>query len=126
MDMGAQFLFLSVAVTAGLSFVAVMVWLGHRKNERTQFYRSETMKKIAESGSAAAALEYAREIERMGAGRTRSGLRLGGLITMAAGTGLMVFLHEIERQEPIYLIALIPMLVGGVMFLFSLLPSRPD
>jgi hypothetical protein len=126
MDMGAQFLFLSVAVTAGLSFVAVMVWLGNLKNERTQFYRSETMKKIAESGSAAAALEYAREIERMGAGRTRSGLRLGGLITMAAGTGLMVFLHEIERQEPIYLIALIPMLVGGVMFLFSLLPSRPD
>jgi hypothetical protein len=114
-----MFFFFSVAVTAGLSFVAVMVWLSQRHAERKEHYRGETMKKIAESGSAAAALEYARELDRMERARQRDGMRLGGLITMAAGVGLTVFAYGIEKNEPVYLIGLIPTLIGAAIFGFA-------
>ena len=120
MEMGPQFFFLSVAVTASLSFVAVMVWLGQRNKERQQYYRTETMKKIAESGSAAAAIEYARELDRMARARSRDGMRLGGLISMAAGLGLIAFVSGVEEPgERVHLVGLIPFLVGLVLFLFA-------
>jgi hypothetical protein len=118
--MAAQFLFLSVVVTAALSFIAVMVWLGHRKKEREAFYRSETMKKIAESGSAAAAIEYVRETERIAAARTRGALKLAGLVTMSAGIGLMAFLSVVFYQKAAGLfLGLIPVLVGLALFAYG-------
>jgi len=55
-----QYTFVMVAVTAGLSFIAVMTWISARRRERDAYYRTETIKKIAESGTPAAALEYVR------------------------------------------------------------------
>jgi len=121
MSDGAVFLFLSVAVTAALSFVAVMVWLGHRKKEREEFYRAETMKKIAESGSSAAAIEYLRETERIRQGEMRDGLKLTGLILLPVGIGLTGFLGSIAKPEDgaLAMIGVIPLMLGAVLFLYG-------
>src|SRR5262245_42827459 len=107
---------IAVITTASLSFIAVIMWLGYRVAERQEYYRNETVRKIAESGSSTAALEDLRETDRIGRQRLRGGLRLAGLITVAVGIGLMVFLRAIVTDHGVYLVALIPLLVGVVLF----------
>jgi hypothetical protein len=58
------------------------------------YYRSETLKEIARTPNAGAALEVLREQERNSALRIREGTKLGGLITVAVGIGLMPFLRS--------------------------------
>ena len=45
-------MFLSFVIVSVFSFISVAVWAGTRQQERKDFYRSETLKKLAESGSA--------------------------------------------------------------------------
>ena len=113
------FLMIIIVVTASLSLVAVIVWLGARIKEREDYYRSETLKKIAESGSSTTALEYLREADRITARRTRGGLRLGGLIAMSIGIGLMVFLRTLNPGSGVYMVGILPLLVGVSLFGFS-------
>jgi len=117
-EQAALFMFLSVAVAALFSFVAVVVWAGERRKEREAYYRSETIKKIAESGSSGAAMEFMRETERISASRTRGGLRLAGLIVSGAGAGLMTFLRSVNDGPP-YQVGLIPLLVGAALFFYG-------
>lgn len=120
--MGAAELFwpmIALITTASLSFVAVIVWLGSRLKEREDYYRSETIKKIAESGSSTAALDYLRETDRIALQRIRGGLRLGGLVSAAIGIGLMVYLRGIVLGSGTYLVGLIPLLVGIVLFVYA-------
>lgn len=105
-----------VVVTASLSLVAVIVWVAARTKEREAYYRSETLKKVAESGTSTAALEYLRETDRINARRIRGGLRLGGLVTMSVGIGLVVFLRALMPENAVYLVGLIPLLVGASLF----------
>jgi len=69
------FLFLSVACVAVFSFVAVAAWASERRREREAYYKSETLKKIAESQGpgSSSALELLREEERIEARRRREG-----------------------------------------------------
>jgi uncharacterized protein DUF6249 len=108
-----------VAITASLSLVAVIVWLAFRGKEREQYYRTETLKKIAESGTSTAAVEYLRETDRITLRRTRGGLKLGGLITMSVGIGLMIFLRVLIEGSGVYMVGLIPLLVGLSLFGFA-------
>ena len=123
----ALFLFLAVGAASLFSFVAVAVWSGARYAERETYYHSELIKKAMESPSAAG-LDYLRERDRENALRsarkTRSGIRLGGLIAVAAGVGLMVFLNQIAvsaagGERNVYLLGLIPILVGATLFGYS-------
>jgi hypothetical protein len=122
------FLFLSVASVALFSFVAVAAWSGERRKEREAYYKSETLKKIAESGGGGgAALEFLREQEKIADRRRRGGLRLGGLISGAVGIAMMVQLramaHDPITRVPgaVYLAGLIPLLVGMALLLYSYL-----
>jgi hypothetical protein len=83
------------------------------------YYRSETLKEIARMPNAGAAMEILREQERNAAVRIRSGLRLGGLITAAVGIGLMPFLRVIVPDVPVYLVGMIPLLVGVSLLAYS-------
>src|SRR5712691_6945303 len=58
------FLFLSVASIALFSFVAVAVWSQERRREREAYYRSETLRKIAETqgSGGSSAIEFLREV----------------------------------------------------------------
>jgi hypothetical protein len=115
----ALFLFLSVTIGSVFSFVAMVVWSAQRRKEREAYYRSETIKKVAESGSSTAALEFLRESERILARRLRGGLRLAGLIVMSAGVGVMVFLLALNPSKPIFLAGFIPLCVGAALFAYA-------
>jgi len=117
------FLFLSVASVALFSFVAVATWAAERRREREAYYRSEMLKKIAESqtGGAAGALELLREEEKIAARRRREGQKLGGLITAGVGLGMIIFLAGVGRNdpEPAYLMGLIPLLIGVALMIYA-------
>lgn len=117
------FLFLSVGSVALFSFVAVAVWSGERRREREAYYRSETIKKVADAQGAggSSAIEFLREEEKIAARRRREGQKLGGLITVAVGIGLMVFINAVDRSDPspAYLVGLIPLLIGGALLAYT-------
>ncbi len=105
------------------SFLAVASWSDNRRKEREAYYRSETLRKIAEmqGTGAGTALEVLREEDRIGRRRRQEGQRLGGLITTAVGIGMMVFIRAIETKESAYLVGLIPLLVGLALLTYSYL-----
>ena len=80
----AVFMFLSVGAVALFSFIAVASWADARRKEREAYYKSETLKKLSESQGSAAVLELLREEQKQAAAKRREGLRLGGLINIAA------------------------------------------
>ncbi len=110
-------IFLPVTMIAVFAFTSVASWADARRREREAFYRSETLKKIAESSGAggAAALEVLREEDRNALRKQRDAQRLGGFINIGVGIGLMVFLHGIADSSA-YLIGLIPFFVGLALF----------
>ncbi len=112
-----------VGSIAVFSFLAVASWSEARRKEREAYYRSETLKKIAESSGegAKSALDLIREQEKNSVRRRLEGMKIGGLVTAAVGIGLMVFLHGVEREEPVYLVGLIPLLIGVALLLYPLL-----
>lgn len=111
-----MFLFLGVASVALFSFVTVAVWSQERRREREAYYRSETVKKIAETQSVggSSAIEYLREFEKSATRRRREGLKLGGLVTVAVGISMMIFIGAVARHDPdpAYLVGLIPLAIG--------------
>jgi cadmium resistance protein CadD (predicted permease) len=62
-----------------------------------------------------------REEERNAERRRHGGLRLGGLISLAVGIGMMVFLRAVEYDKPVYLVGLIPLLIGVALLAYSYL-----
>jgi hypothetical protein len=99
------------------SFLSIAVWTDARRKEREAFYRSETVKKIAESPAAGPlVIEFMREHERNAMRRMHEGIRLGGLIAFVVGIGLMIFLWNIVPGKPVYLVGLMPIAAGGALF----------
>ena len=118
-----------VGSVALFSFLAVNAWADARRKEREAYYTSETLKKIAETSGegAKAAMDMLHEQERNFMLRRRDGQRLGGLMTLAVGIGLMVFLKAIVHDEPaVFLVGLIPLLIGTALLLYAyvLAPKR--
>jgi len=120
----------AVGSIALFSFLAVSAWSDARRREREAYYRSEALKKIAEcSGEGAkAAIELLREEQGPPMKRSLEGMKLGGLVTSAVGIGIMVFLHAIELKEPVYLVGLIPLLVGVAIltYVYFLAPKEKE
>jgi hypothetical protein len=99
---------------AVFTFTSVTTWAEARRKEREAFYKSETIKKIAETSGAGgpAALDLLREQERIDRRNRHDGQRLGGIISVAVAMGLMIFLRAITDTAPVYLVGLIPLFVG--------------
>lgn len=111
-----------VGSIALFSFLGVASWSDARRREREAYYTGETLKKIAESSGegAKAAIELLRERDRSDFRRRRDGLKLGGLVTAAVGIGVMILLRGIVHDEPnIYLVGLIPLLVGVSLLVYA-------
>lgn len=113
--------------TVVFSFVATLAWLGNRRKEREAYYRSETIKKIAETqGNGANAIEFLREQEKIFLSRRTDSQKLGGLICIAVGVGSMVLLKAMLASDvdpaahQAYLAGLIPLLIGVVLLTYSL------
>jgi ferric-dicitrate binding protein FerR (iron transport regulator) len=124
-DRMALFMFLAVASVAMFSFIAVATWSGERRKEREAYYRSETIKRVAElqgTGSQTA-IEVLREEERIANRRRNEGQKLGGLVTLAVGIGLIVFLRPmmaaVHDPAPAYLVGFIPALIGLALLVYA-------
>jgi hypothetical protein len=111
-----------VGSIALFSFLGVAAWAGARQKEREAYYKSETLKKLAEGSGEGAktALELMREEEKNFVKRRNEGLKIGGLVTAATGIGLMVFLRGIVRDEPVYLVGLMVLLIGAALLAYPL------
>ncbi len=112
---GALFFFLSVGAVALFSFVAVASWADARRKEREAYYKSETLKKVAESQAGGAVLELFREEQKVEDRRRREGLKLGGVVNLAVGVGLLIFLKALVHEEAVYLVGVIPLLIGAAL-----------
>jgi hypothetical protein len=113
------FVFLAVGAVALFSMISVAVWSEARRKERESYYKNDMLKKLADTPGPGAnsALELLREEARIGALRTRQGLQIGGLITAAAGLGVLIFLRALlGSQQGVYLCGLIPLLVGLALY----------
>jgi len=123
-------MFLSVgAVALFVVFIPLVIWIENRRKEREAFYKSETMRRLTESSGegAKAALEMLREEGRQERIKLREGLKIGGLVCVAAGVGLIVFLHALigGGHDSPYLCGLIPGLIGIAMLVYVYFMAAP-
>lgn len=124
MNAGTLALFIPiVSVICVFTFVSIASWADARRKEREAYYKSETLKKIAESEGpgATSALELIREEERIAVRRQRQGQRLGGVVAIAVGMALMPFLWFIldPGDKSVALVGLFPMLIGVALLFYS-------
>ena len=110
----------TVGVMALFSFLAVWKWSDNRRRERDAYYKNETIRKVMEMPGATPATvqEFVREQQASLDRRRREGLKLGGIITAAAGIGIVVFL--IGKPGPqIYSVGAIPVLIGAALLAYA-------
>src|ERR1700759_2728794 len=81
----------SVIMIAVFTFVSVQVWAEQRRREREAFYRSEVLKKLADStgDQVQQVREILREQDRNEERKNREGGRLAGVILTGSGLGLI-------------------------------------
>ena len=103
---------IAVTSTAFFTFLAFAIWFDGRQKERETHYRDEMARRISEAGDSAPILDYVRAVEASDAEKARLKFLVSGVVTAAAGAGLMVFLHELVTEFPVYLVGLIPLLIG--------------
>ncbi len=102
-------------------FIAVLSWSDSRRKEREALYRSETLRKLADAGGAGAdrVLDIMREEETAAERNSREGLKLGGIITLAAGIGIALFLAVLDPKErSVWALGFIPGLIGAAMLVY--------
>jgi len=109
------------------SFVAVLHWIDAQRKERDAFYKAETIRRVTEaSGEGAnAALELMKADERLKRQKAREGMKIGGLINIGVGVGVMIFLHELLPGTAIYLSGSIPALIGVGFLAYVFLLAAP-
>lgn len=118
--MWATFIFPIVTIVTVFTFVAVVSWVESRRKEREAYYRYELMRKMLESGqSTQPILELMREEERAEERKRVEGFKLGGLITTVVGVGMLAFLYYFPPTRSLFLVGLIPLLIGLVLTLYG-------
>lgn len=110
--------FLAVGAVALFTMIAVSSWADARRKEREAYYRNDMLKKVAEAQGAGAesALQILREEARLEAIEKRQGLRIGGLVMLAVGVGVTIFLRALIHHAPIFLCGPLIMLVGVALY----------
>jgi hypothetical protein len=135
---GSEDVFASVGLWAFLSigaialfavFIPLVTYFDSRRKEREAFYKSEMMRRIAEASGegSKATLELLREEGRQKQIKTIEGLKIGGLINIAVGVALVIFLRSLlggAAASP-YLCGLIPGMIGVAMLVYVYVMARP-
>lgn len=120
--------FLSVGAVALFGvFIPVVTFIDSRRKEREAFYQAETIRRVAEASGdgAKATVELLREQSRQEQARKREGMKIGGLINIGVGVGLVIFLHALVHDAPVYLCGLIPGLIGVAMLVYVFALASP-
>jgi hypothetical protein len=117
----AVFFFLAIGAISLFTFLSVATWAGTRAQERESYYKAEMMKRIAElGGEGKPALEYLREQERSAVRKKIAGMKVGGLINVAVGVALLIFLRALLHGAAVYLCATIPLFVGLALLTYAI------
>ena len=124
--MSAAFWFMiAVSSTAFFAFISFVIWFDGRQKERESHYRDVMAQRIADAGDSGPILEFVQANERADAERVRLKARVSGLITVAVGLALMIFLHQLVPTAAVYLVGLIPVFVGVVLLILSEFMMKP-
>jgi hypothetical protein len=115
-------LFLSIgAVCLFVVFIPLTSFIDSRRREREAFYKAETFRRLAESSGEGArvAVELLRTEDRLKRIKTREGLKIAGLINIAAGIGVSLLLYSLAggHGSP-FLVGAIPALIGMAMLIY--------
>lgn len=108
----------SAAAMLGLfAFLAVSAWVSSQRDQREMKYRYELYQRMLEhpgpvADEVRALLE--RDAERRQAAETAD-KRFGGFVVLAVGIGLGAALYFLVPGQPVYLVALVPGLVGVML-----------
>jgi hypothetical protein len=122
--------FLSVgAVSLFVVFIPLVSWIDARRKEREAFYKADTIRRLTESSGegAKAAMDLLRENDRLERMKTLEGLKIGGVITLAVGVGLSIFLWVMggDGHNSPYMVGLIPGLIGVAMLVYVFFLAAP-
>jgi hypothetical protein len=123
-----MYMFLSIgAVSLFVVFIPLVSWIDSRRKEREAFYKAETFRRVAESSGegAKAAMAMLQEEGRQVRVKTREGLKIGGVINLAVGVALLIFLRALIGNEPVYLCGLIPGFIGVAMLVYAFFLAPP-
>ncbi len=124
--MSAAFWFMiAVTGTAFITFISFVIWFEGRRKEREAHYRDEMARKIGDAGDSGPILEFVRANAQADAKQVRLKARVAGLITIAVGAGLMIFLQQLVPTAAVYLVGLIPLFIGVVLLILSELMMKP-
>jgi hypothetical protein len=121
-------LFLSIgAISLFVVFIPLVTWIDNRRKEREAFYKAETMRRLSESSGEGAkvALEMMQTENRQERLRKREGVKIGGLINIGVGVGLMMFLHSLGGNQSPWLCGLIPGFIGVAMLVYVFFMAAP-
>lgn len=118
-------MFLSIGAVALFAvFIPMVTYFDSRRKEREAFYKAETLRRLTEASGegAKAALELLHEEERLKALRSLEGFKIGGLVNIAVGVGLLIFLRMMLGGGPgsPYLCGLIPLFIGAALLAYGL------
>jgi hypothetical protein len=121
-------MFLSIgAVALFVVFIPTVSWIDARRKEREAFYKAEMMRRLAESsGDGARAvldLLHAEDVQKQI--KVREGMKIAGLINLAVGIALVIFLRALIGNEPVYLCGLIPGFIGIAMLAYAYFLAAP-
>jgi len=115
-----------VAIVSVFTMIILSIWFGTRQKEREAFYKAETLRRITETSGegAKAAIELLKEEERLKRIKTREGIKIGGLVNLGLGVGLMIFLWALVGPK-VALCGLIPGFIGVALLVYVLLLAPP-
>jgi Domain of unknown function (DUF6249) len=122
-----MWIFLSVGAVALFAvFIPLVTFIDSRQKEREAFYKSETLRRIAEASpdGSRAAIELLHEQNRISLIKTREGLKIGGIITLGVGVGVVCFLVPMAGLH-VGLCGLIPAFVGLAMLVYVYVLAEP-
>ena len=127
-DMSPFMVLLPIAIIVTVfTFVIVIHWVDSQRKEREVYYKAETLRRVTEASGegAKAALELMQADERLKRIKAREGMKIGGLVNIGVGIGLLIFLHGLLPGTAIYLCGMIPGLIGVGFLLYVYVLAAP-
>jgi hypothetical protein len=113
------------------AFASVVIWTDARRREREALYRSELLKKLAETPGpgADAVLSSLRDDDRRRHSRRREAFSLAGMLCSALGVAVLIghLATPDSRGNGAWALCFVPMLLGAVLIVHARVGMRgPD
>lgn len=118
-----------VAIVSTFTMIIFAIRFGTQRREREAFYRAESLRRITDSSGegAKAAIELLKEEERLKRIKAREGLKIGGLVCVAVGLAMVIFMWALTKTDPDvpYLVGLVPGFIGVALLVYVFFMAGP-